>query len=96
MISLRGAVWTHKTSLTRPHMIEMAVQSQERDRPRNCLLRVSHLPLSTILIFDFGIVPLVWYSLVFILFIHCDMISNLFWTIPDFVDASLRDTLSEN
>ena len=41
------------------------VPSQESERSCFRVLGVSILPLSTILIFDFGIVPTVWYFLVF-------------------------------
>ena len=37
------------------------VTSQESERSCICVLGISILPLSTILIFDFGIVPTVWY-----------------------------------
>jgi len=41
----------------------MFVPSQESER--SCMLGVSILPLSTILTFDFRIVPTVWYFFVF-------------------------------
>ena len=45
IISLRGEVWTHKSSLTpRP--------SQESERSSICVLRVPILPRSTILLFS--------------------------------------------
>ena len=71
IISLRGEIWTgevwaHKTNLTPPHFIEVSVL-QESQRSYICVLRLSVLVLSTILIFDFGIVPIVWYFLFFVL-----------------------------
>ena len=59
----RGEVWAHKTSLTLPLFIDVPVQNQESER--SCILYVkgvSILPLSIILIFDFGIVPIVCYE----------------------------------
>ena len=47
--------------------IEMHLPSQESERSCFCVLEILILPLSTILIFDFGIVPTVWYFLLFIL-----------------------------
>ena len=49
------------TSLTPPLVIEVPVPSQENKQPCICMLGVSIVPLSTILIFDIGIVPTVWY-----------------------------------
>ena len=71
IISLRGEIWTgevwaHKTNLTLPHFIEVPVL-QESQRSYICVPRLSVLVLSTILIFDFGIVPIVWYFLFFVL-----------------------------
>jgi hypothetical protein len=62
--SPRGKVWAHKASLTPLLFIEVSVPSQISQRSCICVLEVSILPLSTILIFDFGIVPTVWYLLV--------------------------------
>ena len=68
IISLSGEVWVHKTSLTPLLFNEEPVRSQKSQRSCNCVLVVSILPLSTILLFDFGTVPralyLVW-SMVF-------------------------------
>ena len=47
--------------------IEMPLPSQESERSCFCVLEILILPLSTIFIFDFGIVPTVWYFLLFIL-----------------------------
>ena len=58
-ISKRGEDWAHKTSLTPPLFIEMPVPIQESERSCICVLGISDLPLSTILIFDFGTVPTV-------------------------------------
>ena len=60
-------VWAHKTILTLPLFIEVPVPSQEIEWSWNCVLEVSILPLSTILIFDFGNVLTVWYIWFFIL-----------------------------
>jgi len=51
----------HKTSLALPpfFFIEVPVQSQKKERPYNCVLGVSILPISTILLLDFGNVPTV-------------------------------------
>jgi len=53
-------VWVHKTSLTPPPFIEVSVP-RESERSCICVLGVSILPLSTILIFGFGIVPTLRY-----------------------------------
>ena len=47
-----------RTSLNPPPFIEVSVPIQENERSCNCMLKILILPLSTILIFDFGIV---WY-----------------------------------
>ena len=49
------------TSLTPPPFIEVPVPSQESEMPCTCVLGASILSLSTVIIFDFGIVPMVWY-----------------------------------
>ena len=55
-------VWVHKnTSLTKSLFIE-PVPSQESARSCICVLGVSMLTVSTIVIFDFGVVPTLWYS----------------------------------
>ena len=64
--------WTHKTSLTPPLFIEVPAPS-EKVSGRVCVcVRVSTLPLSTILIFDFRIVQTVWYFFFFIFIHHCN------------------------
>ena len=60
----------YKTSLTLPLFIEMSVPSQESERSCICVLGATILSFSTILVFDFGIVPTVWYFLFFVLFVH--------------------------
>ena len=60
LISPREECQPHKTSLTLSLFNEVSVLRQESERSSN-LLEVSNLPLSTILMFDFGIVPTVWY-----------------------------------
>jgi len=53
----------NKSSLTPPLFIEVPVPSQENDgRPCICVLGVTIWSLSTILIFDFGIVSTMWYT----------------------------------
>jgi len=52
IISQRGEFWSHKTSLTLPLFIEVPVPSQESERSCICVLGVSILPLSTILILE--------------------------------------------
>jgi hypothetical protein len=61
IISLRGEIWAHNTSLTPPLFIEVFLPSQESEWSCICVLGVSILPLPTILIFDFRIVLTVWY-----------------------------------
>jgi len=55
IISLRGDVWVHKTSLTPPFVLEVPVPRQESEKSCLCVLGISMLPLSTILIFDFKV-----------------------------------------
>ena len=59
IISLRGEAWARKVNLIPPYFIQVPVPNQESDRSYMCVLGGSILPLSTILIFDFGIVPTV-------------------------------------
>ena len=59
IISLRGEIWVHEISLTPPPFIEMPVPIKDSVRSCTCVLVASILPLSTILIFDFGIVATV-------------------------------------
>ena len=59
--------WVHRFSLTPLPYFEVPVSSQENERPCICVLEISILLLSTILIFDFGIVPTVWYFWFFII-----------------------------
>ena len=54
IISLRGEIWAHITSLPLPLFIEVPVTSQECERSCICVLVVLILLLSTILILDFG------------------------------------------
>ena len=62
IISLGGDVIVHKTSLFQSFFfIKLPVASQGSKRSCTCVLGTSILPLSTIFIFDFGIVPTVWY-----------------------------------
>jgi hypothetical protein len=60
-------VCVHKTSLTPPLFIEVSVTCQESEWSCICVLVVSILPLSAILIFYYGIVPAVWYFIVALL-----------------------------
>ena len=69
IISLRGKDWVHITSLALPLVIEVPVSSQESEKSCICVLGVSTLPMSTILMFDVGIVPTLWYFLFFILIV---------------------------
>ena len=56
IISIRGEVWTIKTSLSQPLFIEVPVSSQESEWSCISVFGVSILPLSTILRLDFGTV----------------------------------------
>jgi len=62
---MNSQVWTHKTCLISPLFIEVTVPSQESEWSCICVLVVSILPLSTILILHFGTVPIVWYFFCF-------------------------------
>jgi len=63
------------TSLELQRFIEVSVPSQENEWSSICVLEISILPLSTILIFHFLIVPVVWYFFVF-KFITTYVLSN--------------------
>ena len=67
LFSLRGWVSAHTTSLSPPPSIEVPVPSQESEQPCACVLGVYILQLPMILIFDFKILPTVWYLWFFIL-----------------------------
>ena len=67
-ITRRVEIWVHFTRLTPPPFIEAPVQSKENARLCICVVGVSTLPLSMIIIFDFGaLLSTVWYFLFFIL-----------------------------
>jgi hypothetical protein len=68
--ALRGEVWAHTTNLTLPLFIEVSLPSQESEQSYICVIGVSILPFSFLLIFDFGIVPTVWYFCFSLLFAH--------------------------
>ena len=73
-ISLRGEVCAHNTCLTPP----LFFKCQESERVCICVLVVSILPLSTILIFDFLIDPTVhFYCFSFYLHIENTCLYNL-------------------
>ena len=67
---MNSQVWTDKTCLISPLFIKVTVPSQESEWSCICVLVVSILPLSTILILHFGTVPKsVVFILLFILFL---------------------------
>ena len=57
------AIWVLKTSLNPPLLIKVPGPSQKSECIR--VLGVYILPLSTILKFNFGIIPTVWYFFAF-------------------------------
>ena len=65
--SIRENVSAHKTSLKPLLVMELPVPRLNSERSCIYVLEVSILPLSTNLIFEFGLVPTVWYVLHFIL-----------------------------
>jgi hypothetical protein len=66
IISLRGEIWVHKTSLTQWLFMNVSVPSQESERSYICVLGYRFWPLSSIFLFYFGTVLTVWYFLFFI------------------------------
>jgi hypothetical protein len=52
-ISLRGEVWADKATFTPPPFIGVPVTSHESERSSICVLAVSILTLSMILLYDF-------------------------------------------
>ena len=77
MIWLRGEIWANDTSLARHFLWKCLYQGKWGSFI--CVLGISILPLSTILIFDFGIVPTVWYFLSFILYMSVAKYWPLGW-----------------
>jgi hypothetical protein len=61
IVSLRGQVWVHKTSLTPTFVTEVSVPSKKREHSCICELGVSILPFSAIFLLDIGTVVTVWY-----------------------------------
>ena len=57
----KSEILNHKTSLASSHFIEVPVPRQESGLSCICVLGVSMLPLSAILIFKFEIFPTPWY-----------------------------------
>jgi len=53
IISLRGELWAHKTSLNTSLVIEVPVPCQASEQSCICVLGVSTLLLSTIILLDF-------------------------------------------
>ena len=72
-ISLRVVVCGNKTSLTPPLFIEVSVPSQESEWSYICVLRVSILPLSTIVLLGCGTVPT---AVFFVLFLVLSKLSD--------------------
>jgi hypothetical protein len=74
IISLKRKVWAHKTSLTLPLFIEVPVPNQESERSWMYVRGCNRIDFASLYyfdnLFDFGIVPTVWYILFFILFIY--------------------------
>ena len=70
IISIRGDAWVHQSSLTRPLSNEVPVPSEESERSCICVLGVSIITLSTILIIDFEFIPTVWYFLCFSFYLN--------------------------
>ena len=77
IISLRGEIQAHITSLPLPLFIEVPVTSQECERSCICVLVVLILLHSTILILDFGNVLTVQYFFVFFYFIKALQFINI-------------------
>ena len=69
-----------------PTFIEVPVPSQETEQSCICVLRVSIFPLSTILIFDFWIVPTVWYFWIVPAVWY-------FWIVPTVVFLNCSDSM---
>jgi hypothetical protein len=70
-ILLRREVWVHSPYFKSPLSIEVPVPSLEIERSCICVLGVSILSLSTILIFDLGISATVLYFVSFFHSITC-------------------------
>ena len=64
-------VWVHKTSLTRPHFIEVLVPSQQSERSCICVVEtVDYSSASAIFLLDVGIFPIARYFY-FLIFFYC-------------------------
>ena len=55
---LRRGVWA--PSLTPPPIFKVPVPNKKSERSCICVIGVSMFPISTIILFEFGIVPAVW------------------------------------
>ena len=71
IISLRRQAQAHNSSF-----IEVPLPRQESGKSCICVLGVSIQPLSTILIFDFGIILTMWYFLFCFSLYHNTVVSN--------------------
>ena len=63
--SIQGEVWAHNNCLTLSHFIEVSEPRQGSDWSPVCVLCVSIVLLSTILIFNYGVVPTLFYFFIF-------------------------------
>jgi hypothetical protein len=61
IISLRGDIWAHITSLIPPRFIEVPVLIQKSERVTFCVLGYRFFLFMRFLIFYFGIVSTLWY-----------------------------------
>jgi hypothetical protein len=88
IISLRGEVYDHITSLA-PHLsIEAPVLNQESERSCICVLGVSILPLSAILIFHIRIVPKMGYFLISFYYYRISFLQNVYLNLWIFRSSS--------
>jgi len=74
IISRRGVFWAHKTSVTPPLFIEVSVPSQESEHVVMYLYDrgINFASLCTIVLLDFGIVPIGWYCFLSLLPFYID------------------------
>ena len=73
IISLKRKVWAHKASLTCHFLLKCQYQTRKVSG-HGCMLGGNRIDFASLYyfdnLFDFGIVPTVWYILFFILFIY--------------------------
>ena len=91
-ISHHFAQGADKANLMPPPFIEVPVPTQESDRSCICMLLVSNLPLSRIVVYDFVIDPTVW---CFCFLLHFISITSVLSIYDDYLQIAYYYTLTQ-